>query len=173
MNAAMKIARMTLVQPFHPTAISTPRWNLCLIYTAWAIDKRIWCNCLLQESLCASAKSAVVFWCSPIQVKWSITKKAIRLPWHIWPRLPICPCTVLDDIWHSKAACNRLFCYRCDVVSFHSHFDEWLWNCFCGPDDLRQWLVLPHLEISQISPIYLSSWISIVAIARGTRWKKP
>ena len=25
MNAAMKIARMTLVQPFHPTAISTPR----------------------------------------------------------------------------------------------------------------------------------------------------
>lgn len=148
-------------------------WNLCLIYTAWAIDKRIWCNCLLPESLCASAKSAVVFWCSPIQVKWSITKKAIRLPWHIWPRLPICPCTVLDDIWHSKAACNRLFCYRCDVVSFHSHFDEWLWNCFCGPDDLRQWLVFPHLEISQISPIYLSSWISIVAIARGTRWKKP
>ena len=25
MNAAMKIARMTLVQPFHPTAISAPR----------------------------------------------------------------------------------------------------------------------------------------------------
>ena len=174
MNAAMKIARMSLVQPFRPTAMQKPRLtpmpNLHSMGNRQAHLVQLFAAriALRQREL----SSGFLVFTDTGEVKYYAEHHSFAVV-HLaaFTNMP-----VYSIKWRyvdNKAACKRLFCYCLGNVFFRSRLVR-LW-VFYGKQrhkclSLSCW---PHLEISQSCLIYLSSWLTVVASTRGTRWKKP